>query len=242
MSEQEKNPVRAELERIEPSDGAKDRMLQNIRRKAAEQAAPAARETANHNSGKRILRWALPLAACLALAVFAAVKLLPRLEPEKPEAVGTTFAAETGEEGALAGGFTEDLQTGGVQIANPFAEYGSAAELAAAMGFEIDAPEGAEDVHYCSISGEIAEADFTYAGRQYCFRASTLQDDFSGLYGEESEPRLIDAETGAALTGITDGEAVYRRLVWTEGELTLILSNTDGASEAEMEELYRAIR
>ena len=131
---------------------------------------------------------------------------------------------------------------GGVLLPNPILEYGSAEELWAALGFGVEAPAEAEEVRYSAISGTIAQVNFTRSGKDYCLRAAEMTEDFSGLYGEEREPRLIDAETGAALTEILDGETVFRKLVWREREVTYILSNTDGASEEEMEALYREIR
>ena len=243
----ETKQLRGELDRIEPAAGAKERMLQNIRRKAAEQAGPE-RQASKTDSLSRTLRWALPLAACLTVAVVGAAILLPRAGRSAGTADSTALgedllAAGTLETEALPGGETETgTMTGGVMLPNPITEYGSAEELRAALGFGVEAPAEAEEVRYSAISGTIAQVSFTRSGKDYCLRAAEMTEDFSGLYGEEREPRLIDTETGAALTEILDGETVFRKLVWREGEVTYILSNTDGASEEEMEALYREIR
>ncbi|MGN0699791.1 MAG: hypothetical protein ACI4J8_02185 [Oscillospiraceae bacterium] len=47
MSEQTNNPIRKSIENIEPADGARERMLQNIKRKAAKQ------QTARRSSPRR---------------------------------------------------------------------------------------------------------------------------------------------------------------------------------------------
>ena len=41
----EKNPIREEIDKIEPADGARERMFRNIKRKAAEQNAESAQKT-----------------------------------------------------------------------------------------------------------------------------------------------------------------------------------------------------
>ncbi|MCM1166576.1 MAG: hypothetical protein NC299_13640 [Lachnospiraceae bacterium] len=71
MTEQDK--FKAAIESIEPENGAKERMLANIKRKAAEQRVPEKKPLP--------LKWAAPLAACLVVAVAAVigVRTLPSL-------------------------------------------------------------------------------------------------------------------------------------------------------------------
>ena len=86
MTNNDNRRITEAIESIEPSDGAKERMLANIREKAAAQAAsPAitpeashravqpAQKQSRHRSGKTVwVRW-VALAACFALIVTAVV-------------------------------------------------------------------------------------------------------------------------------------------------------------------------
>lgn len=51
---------------------------------------------------------------------------------------------------------------------SPFEDVQSAEEFEA-LGFSIDAPEGAEDVAYCIYDGAIARVDFTLSGHDYTY-------------------------------------------------------------------------
>ena len=51
----------------------------------------------------------------------------------------------------------------------------------AALGLPIDAPDGAEDVRYSTVSDTVAQVEFTFEGRGYCYRASRDDGDFSGV-------------------------------------------------------------
>ena len=78
MSEKWEDRIPESIEDIEPSAGAKERMLANIRRKAAEQNAMKVHEPAPQakaasmnkvTSTSAILKWAMPMAACLVIAI-----------------------------------------------------------------------------------------------------------------------------------------------------------------------------
>ena len=67
MSNPGENNIRNSIDRIEPADGAKERMLKNIRQKAAMQQ-PAEQPAQPKKNPKvisfhRIARWAAPVAA-----------------------------------------------------------------------------------------------------------------------------------------------------------------------------------
>ena len=46
------------------------------------------------------------------------------------------------------------------------------------LGFVIDAPEGAEDVSYTIVDGQIARVDFTLGGHRYTCEAAELEGNF----------------------------------------------------------------
>lgn len=92
MNETRDDRIRESIEEIEPAAGAKERMLENIRRKAAAQNAETEPRITQVNtiatprkSNRRIviLRNVVLAAACVALAIFGAVKLLP-VKPDAP--------------------------------------------------------------------------------------------------------------------------------------------------------------
>ena len=73
---------------------------------------------------------------------------------------------------------------------NPVTSYGDAAEQALAVGFGLEAPEGASDVSYQSIES-MAETVFTLNGVKYSYRAEATDKleayDMSGLFYEMEE-------------------------------------------------------
>ena len=142
------NEVKTAFDRIEPESGAQERMYANILKKAAAQKAaapeektdaPAAENDASATVVSLPVRRPTPMwkrcsamAACLALAVTVTLGFLsPFLsrdsEANEPPVMGSS----------------------------PFEDVQSAEEFEA-LGFSIDAPEGAEDVAYCIYDGAIA--------------------------------------------------------------------------------------
>ena len=64
MSEKWEDRIHPSIEKIEPSDGAKERMLANIRRKAAEQNTMQAHEPEPKTkvlSINTMMKWIMPL-------------------------------------------------------------------------------------------------------------------------------------------------------------------------------------
>ncbi|MBR5712197.1 MAG: hypothetical protein IKX54_01245 [Lachnospiraceae bacterium] len=233
----EKLTIQNAIDSIEPKDGAKERMLENIRRKASQASqntAASVPAAAGDESAllriRRLARWALPVAACLTIIVVAAVKLGKRPTDEPTPVVPT---------GVVAGGGDDATPT---MLPNPITQYDSAAELAAATGLTVDAPQGSTDVMYCSIGRDIAEVSFTVSDKQYTLRASKRTDDFSGLYGTLVSDEPLDRENGAALSEIADGSNIFRRARWIDGGICHILINTDGASKVAFIDVYKSVK
>ena len=219
----EETRIREALDRIEPGEGARERMLANIRRKAErEAAAPAETGKTKASPAVRFRRWALPIAACLVIAV-AGAAALPKL------------LHSTDDPGVTTGG--PDL----TQITNPFVEVEDAGAIEQALNIRIDAPEGAQDVVYSIVDGEMADVRFTYGDHDYTLRASRQGGDFSGLYGEPAGEEQIDSASDAVYAVLREGEEVYSRITWTDGEVTYVLTNTDGADALAMRELYSLV-
>ena len=127
MSERE-NKIKAALDGIEPDAGAKERMYANILQKAAAEKAKAKKTPT-----AKILRYALPIAACLCIAVVGVLRFVP--------------------------GTPEMTEPPLVQATSPVEDVENAAAFAP-LGVVIDAPAGADDVTYAIISGETACVSF----------------------------------------------------------------------------------
>lgn len=266
MNETDNNRIRESIEQIEPAAGAKERMLANIRRKAAEQASDnvasvqtaaqtsdkaatqpeiitgaltpdtvvaedfseVTEESPRRASGNRrittILRWAVPAAACLIILILG-VSYFPRTN--KPSDNGNNTVTITVTQG------------GGAMTYGPLTVYSSAEELAAATGIRMDAPAGATDVTYASADSDFAQVCFTYDGSEYTLRTSRSNDDFSGLYGEESQPRNLIEADGAVYTRIREEGTDFFKLVWKVGGLTNILTGPGDTSDEKIIGIYR---
>lgn len=225
----ENNSFKEIIDKIEPADGARERMLNNIKRKASEQqaatqqvAAQQASQAAQKPAKKstaflKIARWALPAAACLAIAVVG-FNVVPRLVSPPVES------------------------SSGVEIPNPFVMVNSADDFEQLLHFRADAPNGSEDIAYSILDGSIAQVDFTYGGKGYCLRASKQSGDFSGINGTLIKNDKIDAQTDAVLETIRGFEYNYFKLNWTDGAVNFILSNRDETTTESITEIYEKIK
>ncbi len=225
-SERDGALIRDAFDSIEPREGAKSRMLANILEKAAAQEKPAEKNTRKPLLSRitLITRWALPVAACLAIVVLVALK--SRILP------GTGTPVPTGTGGTLSP----------IPDTNPFKEYPSSEALRAATGLTISAPQGSEDILYASVWDNIAEVSFTIDEKQYVLRASKLSDDFSGLYGMEISSETADTENGAKLVLLRDEGIDFLKIVWAKDGVNYVLMNTDGADRDALLAIYRSLK
>ena len=224
MSDNRDDRFRESINNIEPAAGAKERMLENIRRKAAEQPTETQQEIQQktHQKAKivsfnKILKWAMPIAACFVIAVVGVTYMLPLFNQQTP--------SESGE-----------------QIPNPFVTVNSASDIEDALGFSVDAPQEAENVEYSILDGKMADIYFSIDDHAYSLRASAQSGDFSGLYGIEAKIEQLDSEKNAVLTVIRSGDDLFTKITWTDGKVNYVLSNTDGASESEVKAVFDDIR
>lgn len=130
---------------------------------------------------------------------------------------------------------TDDTEN--VQIPNPIKEVDSA-DAFRSIGISVDAPEDAKDVTYRNIGGEIAEVVFTLNEHVYTLRASKTQSDFSGLYGDVVEKKVLE---GGPILETVQVDIAARRLTWTSDSMETVLINMDGADEAAMLSVYNSI-
>lgn len=209
------NKIEKAIESIEPRDGAKERMLANIKRKATEQKQETPVTKKKVLSFAKIAKWALPIAACLVLTIVG-IKVIPQIAA--PE------------------------ESSDVLVGSPFVTVDSANEFEKQLGIAINAPEGASGIGYAIIDGNIAEVYFSYGEKTYILRASGQSGDFSGLYGVEAATEQLDSANNAVLTTIRSGSQTFLKLTWTDGEVNYILSNTDGGSADNIKEIYGLVK
>ena len=115
-----------------------------------------------------------------------------------------------------------------VMGSSPFEDVQSAEEFEA-LGFSIDAPEGAEDVAYCIYDGAIARVDFTLSGHDYTYEAAKLDGNFSRADGEAVGSVSLNAEYDATLDRISPD---VWRAHWSKDGVSYYLTNFDGAEES----------
>lgn len=81
--------IKSSISSVEPENGAKERMYQNIMKKTQQQTAPAKKKSKTIS----FARYALPVAACLCLIIFGAARLIPWSTPGGNDVqVGNPFA------------------------------------------------------------------------------------------------------------------------------------------------------
>ena len=221
----EKYSIKKAIETIEPNETTKARMFANIQRKAAE-------ETEQNKPAKvlrfnAMMKWAIPVAACLVLVV-AGVLAMPYLMGGRKAASFDAMPMDPGES---------------AQIANPWISVENSKSLQEITGLEVEAPAAADGIAYNAMGDEIADVTFTIDGHEYTLRASKSTDDFSGLYGEyASETQIASDEGNADMISMKSGDETYRKLSWSRDDTNYILINTDGASEEEFLKVYESLK
>lgn len=204
------NRIKKSIENITPTENAKQRMYQNILRKAQEEKTKLQLK----KSPMRVLKVVFPIAACLCIAV-----------------TGISHINFFGNSPISSSSEDSDIQT-----TNPFMKVSSAEEFKK-INIEIDAPEGAENISYAIIDGNIAEINFDKNGHNYVLRASEQSGDFSGIYSYEISREPLDSETGAARITQSGIEFDYLKVFWTTGKTNYYLCNTDGGNTDELKEI-----
>ncbi|MGN0670309.1 MAG: hypothetical protein ACI4JZ_07145 [Oscillospiraceae bacterium] len=219
MSEQNNNPIRKSIDNIEPAEGARERMLRNIKQKAANQQPVQAEETKSRKPIPfgSIMKWALPAAACFAVLIVG-ISVIPKQN---------TPPVDSSE---------------GVMVGNPFGDDLTAEELQEQLGFSVDLPEEAENAAYNILDGNIANISFEYGGSSYLLRASKQSGDFSGINGTLIKSDKIDAANDAVLETIRGTDYNYFKLTWTDGAVTYILANNTEISAEDITEIYEKIK
>lgn len=221
----ENNSIREEIDRIEPADGAKERMLRNIRQKAEEQRNTQVQGSSRSKAipfGK-IARWAAPLAACLVIAVVGIAVFRQQSVPVAP--------AEP----------SEPLESS-VMVGSPFSDEMSPEELREQLGIDFSIPDGAENVVCYIMDGNIGDVRFEIGRSSYILRFSEQSGDFMGINGTPLSSEKIDASTNAVLDTIESVEYPIYKISWTNGKINYILSNNCETDAETIKAIYEEIK
>ncbi len=221
------NEIKNLIDSIEPAEGAKERMLANIMKKAgaesesAQAATPAASPSKVINI-KWVYRIALTVAACL-VAVIAGTLLFPKLITLSPDGPDASV-------------------TDAIQYPGGFVSAESPLEFTAKLGFSIEAPEGCEDASYCILDDKIAQIIFWYGDTSYTYMASRQSGDFTGVEGKTLETEQIDSKTSAILFKIDDNGTLIEKLGWSDGAVNYFLFCCPDETSLSVREVYEKIK
>lgn len=221
----ENNSIREQIDKIEPAGGTKERMLQNIRRKAAEQQNTQIHESEQPKAipFKKIARWAAPIAACLVIAVVGVAVFRKQSVPVTPVETSEPMGS-----GMLGG--------------SPFSDEMTVDELREQLGFDFKIPENAENVVCYVMDGNIGDVRFDSDGSSFILRFSEQSGDFMEISGEPLSSEKVDASTNAVLDTIASVEYPIYKISWTDGKLNFILSNNSQTTAEAIKVIYEEIK
>ena len=216
--------IKDALDTIEPSAGAKERMLANIRKKAAAaetagsgSAAPASpvrtademtkadeertgkaepAETPKKRSAARTWMWVVPALATVAAAVVIlyVAGAFPKGKKEKLE---TTPSGETEVSGITAGGTTD---VSGIITGGPITECRSQEEMESFLKFSVKVPEDAESPKFFIEDGQVGAVVYKVGEKEYT------------LYAAKSRALLESRKTGRPQTSWEEGGIYYMKV------------------------------
>lgn len=115
---------------------------------------------------------------------------------------------------------------GETEVVNPVKEVDGASAFEP-MDLYIDAPDGASDVRYSTISDKIAQVVFTLDGHEYTYRAAHTDEDITGLYVEYEEIELHSDADGDGWTAsvrvrtIRDGGGMLAEFAYGTAKFSL---------------------
>ena len=196
------------MDHIRVTDDMRSRILENI------EAGDIAAERRRKQTGRTVTKL-LSMAACLAVIIIAVSAL------RSPAQVSPNDDLQTNE------GDTPGFVQGGADIVEP----DSAAALSAAVGFEvndIDLPFTPEQTEYISYWHELAEIDYTGAGKTARYRKAAGTEDCSGDYNVYTD--VTEFEAGSITVTLKGDAGQYTLAIWTDGSYSYSLSLSDGLS------------
>lgn len=202
----DENPIRKALNDTNPQAGAKERMYQHILDKAAQAKRPAPKRPV-----LRMLRFAVPIAACVCLAFIW----------------GVTHPS----------GKTPSETVPWLQDGNPYTEVADASGFQT-LHLVLDAPADASDVSYGILGGNIACISFTWNQADYDFRVSADPSAVvTGLSGSVLETQALDDLP----QGVFKDFGGMSEVTWSSNTLRCCLMQTGGAAQEDVLRLARIL-
>lgn len=199
------------IEKIEPKIGAENRMYHNIIAKSKKKPQKA--------SPTKMIRMALPIAACFCIAIIGIIHIHPSDTPISNP--GDSSSPDSSVQGGAPG-------------------YGEATlDDIERLGYTVNIPQDAECIYYSIYDGKLASVDFLLDNHSYTLWASSQSGDFSGLDGTIKREISINAKTDAKLYQLDSYSNLCWKASWTDGKNTYYLTNIDGVEESIMIELCR---
>ena len=208
------------MDHIKVTGDMRSRILENI------EAENIAAERRRKQTGRTVTKL-LSMAACLAVIIIAVSAL------RSPAQVSPNDDLQPNE--GDAPGFVQ----GGADIVEP----DSAAALSAAVGFEvndIDLPFTPEQKKYISYWHELAEIDYTGAGKTARYRKAAGTEDCSGDYNVYTD--VTELEAGSITVTLKGDAGQYTLAIWTDGSYSYSLSLSDGLSLSDWQALMNSIQ
>ena len=127
------------------------------------------------------------------------------------------------------------------QIANPWTEYSSVSEAAAAAGVEFSAPDklGSHKISYISAMKGLVDVRYTKGENVICVRKGLGTDDISGdynTYKNVTEKKI----NGITVTLKSNGKGI-KAAVWTDGNNSFSVYSDNALSEKFMKSIITEI-
>lgn len=214
------NKIRDSLDKIEPGIGAKERMYQDILKKAEEkkQAKPLVQDTAPKKERSKVIslrfvKTFAPIAACLCITILGVIHFWP------------------------LGDLGTDPPTNPPVLGNPPYIEVESPEVFEQIGITLDAPEKAENECYAVLDGNIASIDFEIGDHSYFIVASVQSGDFSGLSGDVLSSEQLDSKSSAVLYEIESEPTNIYKASWTDGKIHYYFGNSDGADKEDFKSI-----
>ncbi len=131
--------------------------------------------------------------------------------------------------GACSTASSSESETENVQIANPWMDYETIAELAEAAGFQITLPEQLQDVQavyrWLEMEG-IEEIQFEDINNKLVIRAAKGEKEISGDYGEYAD--VVEEIADAVTYTLKGNDGKYNLAEWFDGIYSYAVSDTAG--------------
>ncbi|MBO4927429.1 MAG: hypothetical protein J5379_04175 [Clostridiales bacterium] len=231
MVDHEQEKIQQAIESISPAPDARERMLANIRKKAAastESVSTAVPEKSVSEAPVRAVSRRPVYVKILSIAASVAVLigcgfLIRNLQSKKSAPTETSIRTEGGQ--VL-------FET----------TYSSSDDLEKATGIRLLPPKSGTDILYFSTesSGTIAGVRFSIGADMYYLYATKDPSDAFREITPDAPSRDLDTETKAQLT--TDSDTQTETIVWTQGDVTYCLFNSDTATEDDLTQIYWEIK